>query len=143
MGTSLASAHRVADALADTQWRLFELADAVVGTEVDDLLRADELAFRYDDTRRALTTSAANALGPAQVPPADAPTPPVSPPGIDPIPPGGAGPPAPAPPGVIPVAPIHVRSVGDLDHLLDELRAALEKHEAVVVTWQPERQDGG
>ncbi|MGH9227962.1 MAG: phage resistance protein [Acidimicrobiales bacterium] len=139
LGTSLASAHRVGDALAETQWRLFELAGSAVGTEVDDLLRADELAFRYDDGRRALTAQAADALGPAPASPA----PPGRAPRAAPVTPvGGPASPAPAPPGAVRLAQVNLRSTDDLDKLVVALRDALARHEAVVVTWYAEREDG-
>jgi hypothetical protein len=124
IGTSLANAHTVAAALADTNWELFELAGDSVRVRVDDLLRADELAFRYDTDRRSLESEATRALRPAQGPTA---------PPAPPEPPGEPGEPG---------SFSEVRTPADLDRLVEALRAALETHGSVTVTWRSGTGDG-
>lgn len=135
LGRSLATAHRVAQALAETNWDLLHLASDAVGLQLDDLLQADELAFPYDEGRRRLERSATDALRREPPPP-----PPPAPPGTDRHTRVGTDPMSP-PPG--PPSPptagesVVVASAADLDRLVDALRAAMTEHATVVVIWRP------
>jgi len=64
VGKSLRSAVEVTRSLGDTNWRLLELAGAVVGDRVAQALVADEIARAWDRTRRDLEAEATRALTP-------------------------------------------------------------------------------
>jgi hypothetical protein len=140
IATSLSSAHVVAQALSDTNWPLFDRADPEIGTRLDDLLRADELAFRYNDHRRQLAFEAAEAFPPAPTG--------VAAPGTDagagmpvdatetPAPPTLTPAPGAAPAGGTPVERAELRSRDDLDQLVERLQDALDRHPRISVTWQ-------
>lgn len=113
VGKSLRSAEEVARSLADTNWKLLELAGAVVGERVAEALRADEIARAWDPIRRDLEAEATRALAPRPA----------------------ADPPARPPPGGRTGSRV-ARDRAALDVTVAEMRAAFAELGSVEVSWR-------